>query len=94
MGAVVVAVHGLPEAAIVGDHRVEGGQGRSVADERIMDESRTSATTERGICRDGNDYERLLYIQQQDDAHNSITFIKKYIMYRILCYSPRAAEAT
>jgi hypothetical protein len=60
------------------------------------DPSRTkgSATTERGICRDGNDYEQLLYIQQRDDAHNSITFIKKHIMCLILCFSPRAAEAT
>ena len=51
-------------------------------------------TTERGICHDGNDYERLLYIQQRDDAHNSIKFFKKHIMRLILCYSHPAAEAT
>ena len=46
-----------PEAPIIGDDRGEGGRGGSVADERITDGARTSATTERGICRDGNDYE-------------------------------------
>ena len=63
--AVVVVVHGSPEALIVGDYRGEGGRGGSVGDERITDGARTSATTEREICREGNDYERLLYIQNK-----------------------------
>ena len=92
--AVNVVVYGSPEAPIVGEDRGEGGRGGFVADKRITDGVRTSATTERGMCCDGNDYERLLYIQQQDDAHDSITFIKMHIMCLILCYSPCTAEAT
>ncbi len=61
-------------------------------DERITDGVRTLATMERGICRDSNDYEQLLYIQQCDDAHNNILFIKKHIMRLILCYSPPTAD--
>jgi hypothetical protein len=48
--AVVVVVHGLPEAPIVGDDRGEGGWGGSVADEKIMDGAKTTAT-ERGMRR-------------------------------------------
>ena len=62
-GADVVVVHGSPEAPIIGDDRGKGEWVGSVADDRITDGARTSATTERGICCDGNDYERLLYIQ-------------------------------
>jgi hypothetical protein len=47
--AVVVVVHGLPEAPIVGDDRSEGGRGGSVVDETIMNGARTTATTERGM---------------------------------------------
>jgi hypothetical protein len=46
--AVVVVVHGSPEAPIVGDDRGEGGWGESVADEKIMDGAKTTAT-ERGM---------------------------------------------
>ena len=61
--AVVVVAHSLPETPIFGDDRGEGGRGGSVADDRITDGASTLATTERGICRDGNDYEQL-YIQR------------------------------
>jgi hypothetical protein len=44
-GAVVVVVHGSPEAPIAGDDRGEGGQGGSVADETITDGATTAATT-------------------------------------------------
>jgi len=47
--AVVVVVHGLPEAPIVGDDHGEGKRGESVADETIMDGAKTMATTERGM---------------------------------------------
>jgi hypothetical protein len=42
--AVVVVVHGSPEAPIVGDDRGEGGLGGSVADETITDGAKTTAT--------------------------------------------------
>jgi len=58
-GADVVVVHGSPEAPIIGDDRGKGEWVGSVADDRITDGARTLAMTERGICRDGNDYERL-----------------------------------
>ena len=48
--AVVVVVHGSPEAPIVGDDRGEGGSGGSVADKKIMDGAKTTAT-ERGMRR-------------------------------------------
>jgi hypothetical protein len=39
-----------------------------------------------GACvSDDNDYERLPYIQRQDDAHNNITFNKKHIICLIFC---------
>ena len=50
-GAVVVVVHGSPEAPIAGDDCGEGGRGGSVADETITDEAMTAATTERGMRR-------------------------------------------
>jgi len=49
--AVVVVVHGSPEAPIVGDDRGKGGRGKSVADETITDGAKTTATTERGMRR-------------------------------------------
>jgi len=49
--AVVVVVHGLPEAPIVGDDRGEGGWGGSVPDETIMDGAKTTATMEWGMRR-------------------------------------------
>jgi GrpB-like predicted nucleotidyltransferase (UPF0157 family) len=49
-GAVVVVVHGSPEAPIAGDD-CEGGRGGSVADETITDRAMTAATTERGMRR-------------------------------------------
>ncbi len=48
--AVVVVVHGLPEAPIVGDDRGEGGRGGSVTDKTITDGAKTMAT-ERGMRR-------------------------------------------
>jgi hypothetical protein len=48
--AVVVVVHGSPEAPIVGDERGEGGRGGSVADKTITDGAKTTATTKRGMC--------------------------------------------
>jgi hypothetical protein len=51
-GAVVVVVHGSPEAPIAGDDRDEGGRsGSSVADKTITDGATTAATTERGMRR-------------------------------------------
>ncbi len=53
-GAVVVVVHGSPEAPIAGDDRGEGGRCGSVADETITDgatTAATTATTERGMRR-------------------------------------------
>ncbi len=50
-GAVVVVVHGSPEAPIAGDDRGEGGQGGSVVDEIVTDGATTAATTERGMHR-------------------------------------------
>ena len=49
--AIVIIVHGLPEASIVGNNCGEGGQGGSVADETIMYRAKTMATTERGMRR-------------------------------------------
>ena len=49
--AVIVVVHGSPKAPIVGDDHGEGGWGGSVADETIADGVKTTATTERGMCR-------------------------------------------
>ena len=49
--AIVVIVHGLPEAPIIGDNRGEGGQARSIAYETITDGAKTMATTERGMRR-------------------------------------------
>ena len=48
--AVIVVVHGSPEAPIVGDDRGEGGRGGSVADETITYGAKTTAT-ERGMRR-------------------------------------------
>ena len=48
--AVVVVVHGSPEAPIVGNDRGEGGRGGSVADKTTTDGAKT-ATTERGMRR-------------------------------------------
>jgi hypothetical protein len=42
--AVIVIVHGSPEAPIVGDDCGEGGRGGSVADETITDGAKTTAT--------------------------------------------------
>jgi len=47
--AVVVVVHGLPEAPIIGDDCGEGKRSGSVADETITDGAKTTATTERGM---------------------------------------------
>ena len=47
--AVVIVVHGSPEAPIVDDDRGEGGRGRSVTYEMITDGAKTTATTERGM---------------------------------------------
>ena len=44
-GAVVVVVHGSPEAPIAGDDRGKGGRGGSVTDETITDGATTVATT-------------------------------------------------
>ena len=49
--AVIVVVHGSPEAPIAGDDCGEGGRGGSVADETITDRAMTAATTERGMRR-------------------------------------------
>ena len=48
-GAVIVVVHGSPEAPIAGDDRGEGGRGGSVADKMITDRARTTATKEQGM---------------------------------------------
>ncbi len=48
-GAVVVVVHGSPEAPIARDDRGEGGRGGSVADETITYGATTAATTEQGM---------------------------------------------
>jgi hypothetical protein len=50
-GAVVVVIHGSPEAPIAGDDRGEGGRGGSVADETITDGVTMAGTTERGMRR-------------------------------------------
>ena len=50
-GAIVVVVHGSPEAPIAGDDHGEGGRGGSVADETITDGATTAATTEQGMRR-------------------------------------------
>jgi hypothetical protein len=50
-GAVVVVVHGSPEAPIAGDDHGEGGRGGSVADETITDEATKATTTERRMRR-------------------------------------------
>ena len=50
-GAIVVVVHGSPEAPIAGDDRGKGGQGGSIADETITDGATMAATTERGMRR-------------------------------------------
>ncbi len=50
-GAVIVVVHGSPEAPIAGDDCGEGGRGGSVADETITNGATTAATTERGMCQ-------------------------------------------
>ena len=50
-GAVVVVVHGSPEAPIAGDDRGKGGRGGSVADKTITDGATMAATTERGMRR-------------------------------------------
>ena len=47
--AVIVVVHGSPEVPIVGNDRGKGGRGRSVADEKIMERAKTTATMERGM---------------------------------------------
>jgi hypothetical protein len=48
--AVIVVVHGSPEAPIVGEDHGKGGQGGSVADETITDGAKTTAT-EQGMHR-------------------------------------------
>ena len=48
-GAIVVIVHGSPEATIISDDRGEGKRGGSFADETITDGAKTTATTERGM---------------------------------------------
>ena len=50
-GAVIVVVHGSPEAPIAGDDRGESGRGGSSAEEKITDGATTAATTERGMRR-------------------------------------------
>jgi hypothetical protein len=47
--AVVVVVHGSPEATIISDDRGEGKWGGSFADETITDGAKTTATTELGM---------------------------------------------
>ena len=48
-GAVVVVVHGSPEAMIISNDRGEGKRGGSFTDETIMDGAKTTATTELGM---------------------------------------------
>jgi hypothetical protein len=48
-GAIVVIVHGSPEATIISDDRGEGKRGGSFADKTITDGAKTTATTERGM---------------------------------------------
>jgi hypothetical protein len=48
-GAIVVVVHGSPEATIISDDHGEGKRGGSFADEMITDGAKTTATTERGM---------------------------------------------
>ena len=50
-GAVVVVVHGSPEAMIISNDRGEGKRGGSFTDETIMDGAKTTATTELGMCQ-------------------------------------------
>ncbi len=47
--AIVVVVHGSPEATIISDDRDEGKRGGSFTDETIMDGAKTTATTEWGM---------------------------------------------
>jgi len=47
--AVVIVVHGSPEAMIISDYRSEGKRGGSFADETITDGAKTTAKTERGM---------------------------------------------
>jgi hypothetical protein len=47
--AIIVIVHGSPEAPIVSNDRGKGRRGRSVADETITDGAKTTTTTERGM---------------------------------------------
>jgi hypothetical protein len=47
--AVVVVVHGSPEATIISNDRGEGKWGGSFADETITDGAKTTATTELGM---------------------------------------------
>jgi hypothetical protein len=47
--AVVVVVHGSPEATIIINDRGEGKRGGSFVDETITDGAKTTATTERGM---------------------------------------------
>ena len=77
--AIVVVVHGSPEATIIIDDRGEGKRGGSFAGETITDGAKTTAVS------DDNDYERLPYIQRRDDVHNKITFNKKHIICLIFC---------
>jgi len=49
--AVIVVVHGSPEAPIIGNDRGEGGRGGSVANKTIVDGAKTTAMTERGMRR-------------------------------------------
>ena len=77
--AIVVVVHGSPEATIIIDDRGEGKRGGSFAGETITDGAKTTAVS------DDNDYERLPYIQRRDNVHNKITFNKKHIIFLIFC---------
>ena len=47
--AIVVVVHGSPEATIISDDHGKGKRGGSFADEMITDGAKTTATTERGM---------------------------------------------
>ena len=49
--AVVVVVHGSPEATIISDDRGKGKRGGSVTDETILEWTKMTATTERGMRR-------------------------------------------
>jgi hypothetical protein len=78
-GAVVVVVHGSPEATIISDDRGEGKRGGSFADKRSRT-GRKRGRQQNGACVSDDNDERLTYIQRRDDAYNNITFNKKHII--------------